>query len=330
LILTWSGWHALDAAFPGSTGITRLGFDRLPLGRVRLAPEPILTAAETVADPLRLPAEPVFALFDLDTGGSRFVHAALAVFWAVVVWGVLGGAIARQALVESAADVRIGLAAGIGFGLRKLVQTVTVPLTPLAGVGLLGLVCAGFGLLYRLPGAVGPTCAGALAFVPLLLGVPMFWLLAWLAAGWPLMIAAVAAEDSDSFDALSRSHGYVFHRPWRLAGYVLLAWGIGSGGLLLVVLAARLVLHLAAWGLAIGGPDAVIQAYFGPLAVHPESWAELLHSGWVALVSLLVYAWAFSYFWSAAGQVYLLLRHDVDGTPHEVVAGRPAAPSWGT
>ena len=42
-----------------------------------------------------------------------------------------------------------------------------------------------------------------------------------LALGWPLMLPAVSAEGTDSFDAIARSFSYVFGRPWRYLGYHL-------------------------------------------------------------------------------------------------------------
>ena len=58
-------------------------------------------------------------------------------------------------------------------------------------------------LLYRLP-FVGGAFAGILLAIPLIVGLIMTCLAAALAAGWPLVHAAVAAGAEDALDALSR------------------------------------------------------------------------------------------------------------------------------
>ena len=42
-------------------------------------------------------------------------------------------------------------------------------------------------------------------------------------AGWPLMWGAIAAEDSDAFDAISRSYAYTFQRPLHYLFYACFA-----------------------------------------------------------------------------------------------------------
>jgi alcohol dehydrogenase class IV len=49
-----------------------------------------------------------------------------------------------------------------------------------------------------------------------------------LGGGVNLMFGAIAYENSDAFDAVSRSLSYVYARPWRLAFYTLLATVYGS------------------------------------------------------------------------------------------------------
>ena len=45
------------------------------------------------------------------------------------------------------------------------------------------------------------------------------------------------------------------------------------------------------------------------------------------MVALVAHAWIYSYFWSSASITYLLLRHDVDGTPfHEISLPEPPVP----
>jgi hypothetical protein len=85
-----------------------------------------------------------------------------------------------------------------------------------------------------------------------------------------------------------------------------------------VVLFAQLVVQLTAWGLSFTTPQAL---WMQLLAVDRGPGAY-----WLFLVSLLVQAWSFSYFWTALAYVYLLLRHDVDRTDwHQIARDEPAA-----
>jgi len=176
-------------------------------------------------------------------------------------------------------------------------------------VAIFAAFCAGFGLLYRIPRGVGQAIAAALWFLPLLAGLMMALILLGLAAGWPLMHATVAAEGEDAPDALSRSYSYVNQRLARYAAHVAAAWAIGTAGLVLAILFARAVLHLADWGVSLGAPDP---------APTPDS-VGTIPRGWSVLVGWLVHGWIYSYFWTAASIIYLILRRDVDGTDwHDV------------
>ncbi len=213
------------------------------------------------------------------------------------------------------------MGAALGFAGRKWFPLIGAPLSPLLAVALCAAFCAGFGLLYRLPIALGPIVAGLFAFLPLLAGLVMAILVIGLAVGWPLMHATVAAEAEDGFDALSRSYAYVKHRPAYYAAYAALAWAIGTVGVVFVDVFAGLVLHLTQWGLSFGASKDVLlglSRYDAPATV--ASLARNLHAFWLAAVRLLAHGWIYSYFWTTAAVIYLLLRHDVDGTALQHVA----------
>lgn len=318
LVLFAAGWGLLDRVFPGATGPVLP-----PPESASGVPAPrdmIARAAAQVAAPLLRPAGPMIGLFHPGETAWRAPHALLAVLWTLLVWGIFGGAIARLAMIEIGTGRRSDPISALRFSGRKLTCLIAAPLVPLIGVIVLSLVLAGIGLIYRVPAGFGAAVAGVLGFIALFLGLVMLWKLVWLGAGWPLMVAAVAAEAEDTFDALSRSHSYVFHRPWHFAFHAALAWSIGVVGFVLVGFAARCVLDLTAAGLAIGAPRDVIAAYFRPDAEPAGSFAAQAHRVWVLLVGLLIQSWAYSYFWSAAARIYLLMRHAVDGTPSDEIA----------
>ncbi len=307
LLALGAGWAGLDRAFGDAAGPppirVRLGLamDDFP-GPGTNAP---VQAALHVAEPARVVVGPVAALFDRGTTFRAWSRSALMALWAVAVWGVAGGAIARVAVVQATTGGRVGLGTAARFAFRRAFPLIGAPLTPLLVAALFAIGCAGFGLVLRVPGGVGSTVAVIFGFLPLLAALVMALILGGLAVGWPLMIATVAAEGEDAPDALSRSYSYVNQRLVKTLVHVAAAWAIGAAGLIAATLLARVVLALAAWGVGLGAPA--------------QSDADATFAGWAGLVGLLVHAWVYAYFWSAAAILYLILRRDVDGTDwHDV------------
>lgn len=323
LALTVTGWSAIELLFP-QTGVAELGFIGQPLpspfsGRTSVA-EAVIQAATRVTDPALTLLSPFTALLGLEAAPGAFWHALLASIWAVVVWGLIGGAICRIAVAQVAADERVGLRAALQFSLRKAGPLVGAPLAPFVGVGFFAVLCAILGLFYRIPGAWMRQLLGLLAFLPLFAGLVMAIILLGLAVGWPLMQATIAAEAEDAFDALSRSYAYVYQKPGRYLAYALLAWGIGTIGMLVVGTFAHALVQIAAWSLSFGAPEPLVVALFRGRPIAGSG----THAAWLTATYLLAYGWVYSYFWTAATIIYLLLRHDVDGTDwHDVVLAAP-------
>jgi hypothetical protein len=357
LVLMQAGWWGLDQLFPQSADVTPQatialvsdleswspwpspavvvpGVGMCPWDRslrtvwLLSSSEGLWNALKTVAMPARSLTAPFVAVFRLRSDDSAILHAILAAVWGVLVWGVFGGAIARIAVVRSARGERIGLRSALGFALGKLPPLVGTPLSPFLAVGVFLAPCALMGLLYQVPGQLGVALAGVLMVLPLLAGLVMALMLVGLGAGWPLMVATVAAEGEDAFDALSRSYSYVYQRPGRYALSIGLAWLLGVVGLVVVGLFAALTVHLAAWGLALGAPDDRLMNLLGNQPVAADGFSASAHRAWLSVVQILAQGWVFSYFWTASALIYLRLRLDVDGTPWNVVyQPEPPAPS---
>jgi len=310
LVALWLGWAAIGRVL-GESAPSIGPFRLLPtLGppdlRVDGGPAEV---AWRVAEPPRVIVSPFVRIFRPGVEPLDFARSAALGFWAVLVWGVVGGAIARIAVVEAATGRKVGLGTASRFALGRAFPLIAAPLTPMIAVAVFAAGCAGFGLLYRLPNGVGSTIAAIFTFLPLLAGLAMALILLGLAAAWPLMHATVAAEGEDTPDALSRSYSYVNQRLARYAVLAASSWAIGVVGLILAVFLARVVVGLSDWGVALGAPD----------PVKTTDLADTIRDLWLAAVALLVQAWTYSYFWSAASIIYLLLRRDVDGTEiHDV------------
>jgi hypothetical protein len=320
LILLQLGWAGLDRLLPRTRASTPVPITRqLPTEHTDVLDD-IRSAPWRLTEPVRALVEPFLGVFSARSRGWTFLHRLLAALWGVVVWSLLGGAIARIAVVQAARGERIGLPEALRFAIRKAVPLLSAPLSPLVGVAFFAVLVALFGLLYRIP-TLGPVIAGALAFLPLLAGLTMALILFGLAVGWPLMPASVAAETEDGFDSLSRAFAYVHQRPVPYAAYLALAWVLGTAGLVVVDLFAGMVGGLTEWGLSFSAPGNLLSTLFGALpGAGPTSTAGRLHTFWLSLVSLLAHAWIFSYFWTVVTRIYLLLRRDVDGTSWDDVA----------
>ncbi|WP_435019383.1 hypothetical protein TA3x_001267 [Tundrisphaera sp. TA3] len=310
LALLCGGWWGIARAFGDHAPLPILPGSPLAIGAG--TPEGWSYAlARRVAEPARAVVAPFADLLSPRPAGAAVgLQSALMGLWALIVWGIFGGAIARIAVVQAACGRRIGIGSAVRFAFRKAGSLIGAPLIPFLAVILFIAANAALGLVSRIPGGVGPTVVAVLGFIPIALGMVTALILLGLALGWPLMHVTIAAEDEDAPDALSRSYSYVNQRFFRYAIHVALAWGIGMVGLFLAAQFARFVLHLAGWSVALGAsanPDV------------PPS-ARSIADGWAYLVALLLHGWAYSYFWSAASILYLILRRDVDGKEWDDVA----------
>ena len=270
-------------------------------------------------------ADPLIALFEWGRGAKGMIHALLAVIWAIAVWGIVGGAISRLTLFEVCRMRRLGAAGAVRFAVRYAVALVGTPLCVLLAVAICALVCAGFGLLYRLPAGIGGVLGGIFLFVPLALGLVMSLMVLGLAAAWPLMHASVAAEAEDMLDALSRTFSYLNQRPAMVACWVAAAWLLGIPGLLLAEVFASSLVHLAVWGMSLTAPASSLAGlgYPVPAATAIPRIDASFQSFWRDVINLFVHGWAYAYFWSSASLLYLLIRHTVDGTAwSEISDGR--------
>jgi hypothetical protein len=305
------------------------------------------TGTETIAvEEPRTPGEPVFSSWSLlntpickglfHEGVTLRAVACLVLcgLWSAAIWSYFGGAITRIAAVQLATGERIGAAAAMRHAAAKWPSYFFAPLLPVGGVllatipvfvvGLIMQFSLGVNLGVLLAGVVWPLVLAASLFMALLLLGVLF--------GWPLMWATISTEGTDSFDALSSSYAYTFHRPLQYLFYAAVASVIGGLGWLLVQNFAAGVVWMGYWAASWGGGDARIHAIMGdPNSLKGLGWAgaKLIHL-WTGCVKLLAVGYLFSYFWTASSSIYFLLRRDVDATEMDEVfldadASEPAA-----
>lgn len=250
--------------------------------------------------PLETVFRPARRLFDFGNRWSDVAAAWTSLLWALLVWGLFGGALCRMMAVRFARDESVSLRSALRFSTRNWQSYLYGPLLPMLGVGFLTLIAFSVGSLERWLGASQGMILVVFGFVPVLCAVAMTFLLALMAVGWPLMTVAISAEGSDGFDGLSRAFGYVLNRFWSLLGQTLLVWLMGYFTIGLLFLFFGTTSWLADWSV-------------GPI---PKSASGVL---WFDVLNIARLGVSVSFFWSATTVIYFLLRQSDDGTPLDQV-----------
>jgi hypothetical protein len=271
-----------------------------------------------VLAPLRSVAEPGLALLRPDVDWPTAALAWSMLLWALAVWSFFGTALARMAAVQFARDEKIPLRQALKFAASRCVWVFSAPLLPVVflAAAWVGLYLAGWA--GSVP-VVGPAVLGLLWVVVLVCGLAMVLLLLGLTAGWPLMVATVAAQGSDGFDGFSRSFDYVYSRPWQLLWSAVLTVAYGVLSVVFVTWVAALVLSVSSWPVANGLGDesltalpAVAPGVFSGSSPVVDSVGAACVSAWWHGLALLTVGFVPSFFWTAATVVYFLLRQSTD------------------
>jgi hypothetical protein len=287
-----------------------------------------------VFEPIRTLLVPVQLTF-LSKSSTLIGVALLA--WTLAVWSLFGAALCRISAVQVARNSNVGLIESLKFAGSRYFSFFSSPILPFVGV--IGIVVfAAIGALF-LHVPILNSLVGALWFLPLLAGFVMVTALFGLALGWPLMYAAIGAEATESFDALSRSFSYVLGRPWNYLFYGTVALLYGGIVMIFTTTFAYAMVHMSQYVVSWGYGDATLlyalapeaagwQQAFGPASApdappaSPTGWQYLtavLVSFWTHVLFLGMVGLAYSYFWTQVTAIYFLLRQDVDETEIEEV-----------
>ncbi len=265
-------------------------------------------------------------------------HTIYSLVFSVVALAALslaGGAICRIAAIEFARDGKTRLGQAWRFARRRFASLVSAPIGPLVIAGLLGLPIVAIGALGNIPYA-GELLTGLLLPLALILAPFIAVILIGAAAGLNLLFPAIAYEDSDFFDAISRCVSSVYARPWRLGFYTLAAAVYGAVCYLFVRFFSFALLGLTYGFLQVGLDDAKLQAIWpqptfanllGASAVAPKMWslglAAFFIRIWVLGVIGLMVSFLISFYFTASTILYALMRNRVDGTGLDEVYEAP-------
>lgn len=252
---------------------------------------------------------------------------------------ITGEAICRGAALQFSRDEKPGIGQCIRFSLRKFVSLFCAPLAPMILLLSIGLFVMLIGLLTNIPYA-GEIITALLFIFIVLAGMFMAATIVWIIAGGGLMYPVIAFENSDTFDAISKSFSYVFSRPWRMALYSALGMIYGAVCYLfvrffvfLILLLSRGFLEMAVWvngsktqgmnKISLLWPEPHFLNLLGGGAQISRSITEsigafLIHIGVLCLAGIVA-AFVVSFYFSLNTVIYCLLRKSVDKTPIEEI-----------
>jgi len=278
--------------------------------------------------PLQYLLEPLVTAWRQDQDLALFGYVGLQLLLLTLLWGLFGGALYRLAAVDLTRQSREHALEAMAFARRHWRGFVGARVAlwlgvvvPLAGAVLLAL----FG---RLDGWIGGLLLALAVGAAILLALAAVLVAGVIAVAGFLAGPTVAAEDSDAFDAVSRTFTYASQGLPRLVSLRLLFAGgvlLGSTWRLLRMLLAG---GLAWFALRVGaGPDALERAFaILRAAGEPPDAARLgiaPHDYLVAFVlalgaGSLVVLWLadlVSRVYCARMGVYLIRRQEVDRVP---------------
>lgn len=233
---------------------------------------------------------------------DNIAFMTFSILWIALIGSIFGGVLARRAAVELGQRTIAPWIRSVRLVASRIVSYLWAAGMHFIAIGGLLLPFLLLGWFSRL-GSVTATIAGVFL---LLLALPGIFaigrLFLSLAVCFPLSVCAISIEKrADAFEGFSRSNAYFFQRPVLAFLTVTLLLGFGEIGALLV----SWVVH-SGWGL-------IEQTYLaGSLTTESTINGYTKAGNWLA--DNLVLAYRFSYFWSAAAGLYLVLRRCVDST----------------
>ncbi|MCE9634232.1 MAG: hypothetical protein K8T90_00875 [Planctomycetes bacterium] len=293
------------------------GFDRVAglLGH----PGPIVKASEKTAN--------AFDAFRADVAGWKLAVVAAAL---LLLWSVVGGALARVYALRKARDQSTPFDEALGFSMSNLRSFIQAPVFILAAGAMFAVLVAACGSLTAIPWA-GPVLQVVAQPLSLVLALVTAVIAIGLVFGYPILTAGLAVERNGSLDAVSRTFSYVWTRP--------VTFGLSS---LLVLAVAGVIDVVGGWVLAIAHGVFLLGVSWVDAARVPKladafgaAWTLASPSttglegtqsatvwiGWAvtAVAGLLVRGFAVSYVVGGMVDVYYILREEVDLVPTSVV-----------
>ncbi len=233
---------------------------------------------------------------------------AVAMFLGLIaIWGFLGGCLVRRTIVEVGTRSVPSWKDTVRVVRSRWVSILWALSMPVLAVALLCLIPLTLGAISNIP-MVGPWVAGVSMILVGICALAFGWTAAVTLLGFPLSIAAVVTENkADAFDGVSRAAAYLFQRPILFLLYAMffeLVSRVGGG----------LFSFVASMGYRFVNSAFMMSSWGAAESELPIS--EWMFSG---TLSLVVAAFAMSYFWTSCGVLYLLVRKSVDSAELDAI-----------
>lgn len=199
------------------------------------------------------------------------------------------------------------------FSFLKLPSLLLAQAFPLLAIALLTGLASGLVLLERIPVA-GPWLAGICYGPAVVLTFFAMIVAVGLVVGWPLLVATLATENSDGFDAWSRSFDYLRSRILPMLVSACLTLMLGLAVLVLIselaertfsfvnLLQSRL-LHLPV--------SEIAQRADATFTEGPSGFQNL----WRTLGMCVIHGYVLTLYWTTAVAIYIQARLGVDRIP---------------
>ena len=233
----------------------------------------------------------------------------------VAIWSFIGGCLSRRSVLEMGANITAPWAETFRLVLKRwqsIAWSVTMPSGLILIISVVPLI---LGWISNVP-YLGPWCAGLLLIPMVLASLGIGWCAAITVLGFPLSVCSIVTEkQADAFDGISRPAAYVFQRPLTL-------------GLCVVAAEFMSVIGGTTFSLVVHTGFSMVLAAFDVGSVSNFSkletvWTPLIHG----IPILIVTAYGYSFFWTAASATYLVLRKDVDQAEFDLIDLDNSAPA---
>ena len=327
---TWAGFSLLDSlGLP--TGIST----NAPVADVEQTtislPTPshgVLPTLSSQVDRLPTPVRDLLLLLSKPWNplatSRQFVGSLFRCIWFLLVWSIFATAIARYVALRLVDEEQPSFRDALRFGTQKWPATFNSAAFVFFGIVALAIPGALLGLVMRFDW--GLAVVGVLWPLILLGAVVLAILGIGLAAGWPLMVAAVGVERGDSFQAISTAFSYLYQRPIHFAFYGFISCVLAVLGFFAAGLFADTTVLFALWAGSFGMGHERTADVIGAMAKRGADprWGIQALQFWTNSLRVLLSSFGWGFFWSIAPAIYLLLRQSVDATElDEIVLDEP-------
>lgn len=198
----------------------------------------------------------------------------------VAVWAFFGGIITRIAAIQLANKGPVTFMQAVRFVARRYASYVGAPLVPLGIIAAVALGLCIYGLLALIP-FVGDVILLGVGLPLVIIGGAIMAVFLVGLVGYPMMYPTLSVEgdQSDTFDALSRSVNYVYQSPWSYIWNWLVAVLYGAAVTMFVLFFASLTVYVGKWAVGLAASAVWSERKPEYLFIYaPESfgWRELL------------------------------------------------------